>query len=755
MAKQEIKKSVCEFCHARCRLLVYSENGHLVKLEPDPSDPLVNQIWPPIKACVRMMGTKEWMYHPDHVNYPLKRAGERGEGKWQRISWEQAFDEISDKMKEIINKYGPEAIAGTVGTQRTQEEFVGRFYACLGTPNWGGQSEICYSPCVTTLQAMYGWPARHRSTATTSLDAKEEMASKQVITKCMLVIGIAANKSTLRLWKIMRDCKKAGGKIIVVDPRRIETAELADLFIQLRPGTDAALLLSMINVIIEEELYDKEFVEKWCYGFNELAERARQYPPEKAAEICWLTPEIIREAARMYATNKPALAMHGMGEEHIANAIDAIQARAILPAITGNLDISGGNIIPGPARNFIDVAEMSLFEKLSPEQRAKQLGRDRFKLIGFPGWEIIQSYTEKMWGVKCSQPRNDASAHLPTILRAMLTGKPYPVRACFTAASNPMVTQPNTKLVYKALKSLDLYVVADFFITPSAAIADYVLPVASWLERPFIYSLGNGFDNCIRAGEQALPASISGEYDHKTDYEIFREISIRLGLGEYWPWKTLEESYDYRLTPRGLTFKQFMEQGGYDFPVTEGKKHEKMGGFATATGKVELSSTVLEKLGYDPLPQYYEAAESPVSTPELAKEYPFILNTGGRFTPMFHSEHFQISTARKKHPHPLVQINPKTAKELNIEDGDWVWIETKRGRCRMKCKYFEGTDSRVIHAEHGWWFPELPGEEPWLHGVWESNINVCTDDDPDVCGKKHGGWPLKSGMCKVYKAKSY
>ena len=172
MAEQKVSKTICEFCHARCRLLVYSDQkGHLVKLEPDRSDPTVDQIWPPIKACVRMLGTKEWMYHPDHVNFPLKRAGEKGEGKWQRISWEQALNEIADKVKEIRDKYGPEAIAGTVGTQRTQEEFVGRFFACLETPNWGGQSGICYSPCVVTLQALYGWPARHRSTVNTSLDA--------------------------------------------------------------------------------------------------------------------------------------------------------------------------------------------------------------------------------------------------------------------------------------------------------------------------------------------------------------------------------------------------------------------------------------------------------------------------------------------------------------------------------------------------------------------------------------------------------
>jgi anaerobic selenocysteine-containing dehydrogenase len=335
----------------------------------------------------------------------------------------------------------------------------------------------------------------------------------------------------------------------------------------------------------------------------------------------------------------------------------------------------------------------------------------------------------------------------------MITGKPYPVRACIGVASNPMVTQANTKLVYKALKSLDLYVVMDYWMTPSAELADYVLATASWVERPFIYSTGGGISNSIRGGEKALPSAIPGEYDHRTDYEVYRELALRLGKGEYFPWKTLEESYTERLKPLGMTFEEFMAQGGCDFPPAKYKQYEKIG-FATPTGKVELYSTIFEKLGYDPLPRYEEAPESPESNPELAKEYPLMLISGGRFLPMYHSEHRQVDSVRKRHPHPLVQINPKTASKLEINDGDWVWIETLRGRIRMKCRYFDGIDPRVVHAEHGWWFPELPGEEPWLHGVWESNVNVLTDDS-DVCNKLSGGWPLKTALCKVYKVKTY
>jgi len=568
----------------------------------------------------------------------------------------------------------------------------------------------------------------------------------KIATQCVLLVGLDPSQAVPRFWKSIRDGKNEGVKIIVIDPRRTDTAALADIWLQLRPGTDTALLMSMINVIIEEELYDKEFVDKWCYGFDKLVERAIDYSPEKMAEVTWIPPEKIREAARVYATNKPSVSVNGMGLEHLQDCMEGIQARFILAAITGNIDIKGGHYIPEPVKGM----SAPDFVPLSEEQKRKQLGADLFKQISWPGFELTAEYSRKVWGVN---PAGYVSmANAPSVYRAMLTGEPYPVRAAITVSSNPLITQGNVKLVYKALKSLDLYVVLDYWMTPSAEIADYVLPPASWMERPFLGTLSA--DDALLGGEQALPSTMPGEYDHKTDYEIMRGLGVRLGQEKYWPWEDHEQFYDYRLEPRGITFKEFMASGGYDLPTPVYKKHERIG-FGTPTGKVELYSTVLERLGYDPLPKYQENFENPVSTPELAKEYPLMLITGGRFHPMFHSEHRHIDVVRKRHPNPLVQIHPDTARELGIGDGDWVWIETLRGRIRMKCQLFRGIDSRVVHCEHGWWFPELPGEEPWLHGVWESNINVLTDDELEHCNQISGGWPLKTALCKVYKMKQY
>lgn len=747
----EVKRVVCEFCHAKCRLLLHSENGRLTGLAEDTSTRISGTTFPPVKACNRLRGAKEWMYHPDRVNFPLKRIGEKGEGKWQTISWEQAFDEIADRLKEIKEKHGAEAIGATTGTGRTMEDMTGRFFYLLGSPNTIGETQICYSPHMVVGITMLGWSTRMYAA---HARAGRTLESGAVVpkTKCFLLIGMNPAQCAPRLWKPLRDNKKLGGRLIVIDPRRTESAEMADIWLQLRPGTDTALLMSMINVIIEEKLYDKEFIEQWCHGFDELVKRAQEYSPEKAAEITWVPAGKIREAARMYALNKPASAIMGMGIEHSHKAIEATQAKFILGAITANIDALGGDYVPGPSR-LRPLSEIELSEMLSPEQRKKTLGGDRFRLFSWEAFDYVQSYVEKMWGRKCGMARAWVSAHAPTLYRAIITGEPYPVKAMITVASNPMVTPANTKLVYRALKSLELYVVMDYWMTPSAEIADYVLPVASWMERPTLMD-NFGIEASTFGGEKGLPSTIPGEYDHMTDYEIFRGLGLRLGQENYWPWKNLEETFDYKLEPLGISFDEFIAQGGFDAPRPEYKKYEKRG-FATPTGKIELYSTVFEKFGYDPLPSYEESFENPVSTPEIAKEYPLMLITGGRFHPMFHSEQRNIDSVRRRHPNPVIQINPQTAEELDLHTGEWIWIETLRGRIRMKCQLFSGINPGVVHCEHGWWFPELPGEEPWLHGVWESNVNVLTEDNPDICNQLSGGWPLKTALCKIYKVKEY
>jgi len=346
-------------------------------------------------------------------------------------------------------------------------------------------------------------------------------------------------------------------------------------------------------------------------------------------------------------------------------------------------------------------------------------------------------------------------AHPPSVVRAMITGDPYPVKALIVCDNNPLITWPNAKSVYRAHKSpnLDIIVTMDIFMTPSAELSDYVLPMACWLERPALI-LPHSDQDFMTVAERALPAAIEGEYAYKTEYDVWRELSIRLGLRQYWPRETLEAEYDFRLKSWGFSLHELIAKGQHYIPTPQYRKHEQIG-FGTPTGKVELYSTTLEMLGYDPLPHYKEPYETPVSCPELAKKYPLSLITGGRVRPLYHSEWRQVDSVRKQHPDPIVQIHPDTAADRNIKEGDWVWIEGDRGRIRMKAQLFDGLAPEVVHAEHGWWFPELPGEDPWLHGAWESNVNVLTGDDPEHCNPITGAWGLKTVLCDVYKVKNY
>ncbi|MCL0095772.1 molybdopterin-dependent oxidoreductase [Dehalococcoidia bacterium] len=695
---------------------------------------------PPVKGCQRFSKAKELFEHPGRLKFPLKRAGDRGEDRWEIISWEQALAEIATQLREIKEDYGAEAVACTAGTSRTYEELRTRFLNLFGSPNQVGQAQICHGNSAVVASAVYGWWPYWMST------------EKLEKTRCVMLIGRNPPPAHQTIWQGVLKAKERGAKLIVIDPRRSQSADAADLWLQLRPGTDCALLMAMTYVIIHEELYDKGFVDKWCYGFDKLVERAKEYPPEKVALITWVPAEQIVAAARMFATERPSCAIEGMGVAHQPHALGALLARYLISAIAGNIDVPGGEELLGPAP-FITEHEIESPEMLPLEQRKKMLGTERYRLYTWEGYELIQKNVERVWGKRCDMYGYTCMAHAPSLYRAMATGEPYPVKALITLSSNPMVTQANTKMVYKGLKNLDLYVVMDYFMTPSAQLADYVLPSASWLERDFLFNYHNTTPVMI-AGEAALPVTIPGEYDRRTDFDFWRGLGIHLGQEEFWPWQTLEEYYDYRLKPMGLTFKELVKMGKWTPGQREFKKYEKTR-FGTPTGKIELYSTILEKLGYDPLPRYEEPFESPLNSSALAEEYPLILITGGRFLPYFHSEHRQVESFRRRYPYPLVEMHPETAQKSGIVDGDWVWIETPRGRVMQRCKYFEHIDPRVVHAQHGWWYPEMPGEEPWLHGVWLSNINVVTDDELDHCDPALGSWPLRTMQCKVYKVKMY
>ncbi len=742
----EIKKCICGHCEKQCGILVHVKGDTIVKTEGNREHPLSKGY-----QCERQRMAIEWLNHPDQLMYPLKRVGERGEGRWQRVTWDDAMGEIGQKLIKIRERYGAEALLMNEGTTRGNDHWLHhRFRNLFGSPNLIGSGSVCAMNQNAMSFALVGDPVWG-------------YASDLENTNCAILWGSNPPVSWQRWWvEIIKSKQKRAMKLIVIDPRCSKAAERADLWLQLRPATDGALALGMLNVVINEGLYDKEFVKKWTIGFEKLKERVQEYPVEKVAQITRVSPEKIIQAARMFATARPACICYGVATDQIGrNGTVLEHTRVCLRAITGNIDVPGGEPILRPGEKmqnggvFVTESELALFDKLPPEQRKKQLGYDVKninRLLSIRSHEITSGPIEKAYGVAAPSSFRFNS---PTSMAwpAIIEGKPYPIKALLCYASNMLAWVGPTQKVYEAFKSpnLELFVVTDFFMQPTAMLADYFLPGASWMER-FTCINYLDFGSLVIGGDRAIPPR--GE--RKDLYEFFRELGHATGQGEYWPWRTLEEVSEYRLKPMGITFRELIDKmvifPPSMVPEFKWKKYEEVG-FATRSGKVELYSSVLEDLGCDPLPYYEEAGEGPVSTPEVAKEYPLILCAGGNHMPFYHSEWMQSGLgSRKKHPDPVMTIHPETAQNLGINEGDWAYIETRRGRIKQKAVFDPTILSDVILVQAGWWYPEKPSKEPSLGGVWESNANVLVLDDLDACDRLSGGFQIRGLLCKVYKA---
>ncbi len=722
--------------HGGCGAEIYLKDGKVVKVEGDKSHP-----WNQGRLCPKGLAIPQYMYHPDRVMHPLKRVGARGEGKWQRISWDEAYDTIEKKLKDIREKYGAESVIFCQGTGRDIGGPITFLMYAYGSPNWvqvGLAGHACYTPRLAGMFVTQG--------DYSVLDASQFLEKRYddpQWTPPKYIIIWAQNPvngcfdSFYGHWVV--DCMKRGSKLIVVDPRVTWMASRAEIHLQIRPGTDGALALGMLNVIINEGIYDKNFVEKWCYGFDELKKRVQEYPPEKVADITWVPQEKIIEAARLYATNKPS-GIH-WGEPIDADPAGSVVAQAInhLWAITGNIDNPGGNVIARPShgvatypfstRELTDLYGEELVEKLNE----KRIGADRYPMVkNFRGWV---------------QP--------DVLIEQMETGQPYPVKAAWIQTSNIIGGQAaDPRRHLEAMKKLDFIVVVDLFQNPtSMALADIFLPAASFPEKESFRSWWAPLAVLVKAVEVG---------ECKSDWEINLEMARRLGTKPI-PYKTVKALIDDRLKVAGTSYDELAKKGSWEMPPEGPSKpyyrHERgllrqdsQPGFNTPTGKVELWSKRHEEWGLDPLPYYEEPSEGPISTPELWKEYPLILASGRRSSVYFHAEHRMIPWLRELEPDPIVEIHPQTAKDLGIADDEWVYIENKRGKVKFRAKVTPTALPRVVSAPHGWWLPETDGREPNLFGTWDHNINNLTSmGNQGRTG--FGGTNYRTSLCRITKIK--
>jgi anaerobic selenocysteine-containing dehydrogenase len=700
------------------------EAGRVTSIEPDPGrfpyDAAVQ------RGCRRWRANLEFLDHPARVNFPLKRLGERGSGQWQQVTWNEALDDIAARLEALKDRFGPETLATSIGGPHATYWPLHRFMNLFGSPNNIGIGQICWNPGVWIQTLLYGWPVENELNPETSA--------------CAILWGANPAESDNNLfWRTIQEYRRSGKPLIVVDPRRTRTAAQATHWLAIRPGADAYLALGLLNVILSEGLYDHWFVEKWCHGFERLAEHVAPYGPEAVAEITGVDAGLLVEVARLFAIHAPAAIITGRGIDQLGvNSAPTHQSLAILRAITGNVDMPGSSHL-GEMPAFTPEVDLELSVALPEEQRRKSLNQGLL-LQSYSGYERIR---QTIGSVGRRLPmRYLTSAHPNRVWRAMLTGKPYPVRALVVMGSNPLLTQADTRLIYKALKSLDLLVALEYFQTPTAMLADYILPAAGGLERT-LFQTHAGIANIAYGGA----AAVEPYYERRPDYFFWRELGLRLGQVDSWPWETLQQALVAALAPAGVSWDEFCA-GGLYYQPSPYQKHEqadpvtgRKAGFTTQSGKIELCPEILDSLGAPSLPVPYPPALG-------SQTFPFVLITGARKQPFYASSYRQIDTLRAAHPEPWAEMSADTASRLGVCDGSPVIVETERGRARFVVKT-AAMRPDVISVEYGWWYPERPACDPDLGGAWISNANLLTHADFEDCDHLIGTWVYNGLPCRV------
>ncbi len=691
-----IVKTYCaRMDHGGCGILAHVENGRITKIEGNPDSPLNRGT-----ICAKGLAQIEKLNHPDRLKYPMKRKGERGKGKWERISWDEALETIAEKISEIIKEDGPRAISFAQGTPKGLELFLLiRLANLLNIPNISTPGNVCHMP---------------RETASTLTCGFFPIPDYDHPPACVVVWGsnlFQTNEEGI-LGSQLKRALDHGAKLIVIDPRKTAVASRADLWLQPRPGTDLALALGILRAIVDKDLYERAFVEGWTKGFPELKEHLQQYPLEKVSDITWISKEKIIEMAHLFSQTKPASIQWGNALEHNPSSFQCARALLILMAITGNLDTPGGNVNrPGPP--IMRPGELVQIKKF-PDKKEKILSPE-FRLSTMMGFVPSQ-----------------------LIVKAILTEKPYPIRMMYIQGGNPLLSYANSMETFEAMKKLHFLAVSEIFLTPTAQLADIVLPAATNFEFDDIghFGLPHGFI-------LARPKIVEPMGESWPDSKILNELGKRLGYGQYF-WKDMRECLDEILNPVGMTYDDFKSIG-----ILKGKweyrGYEKKG-FNTPSGKVEIYSQQLKEWEYDPLPSYQDLPESP-----LLKEYPLIF-TSAKDPFYFHSAYRNISSLRKLSPEPIVLIHPDTAAHLGIDEGDWVSVETKQGTIRQKAKLNTEIDPRVVVISFGWWFPERNDLE--LSGWKESNLNILTNNDPPY-DPAIGSTSLRAVPCRIYKSEGF
>ena len=683
---QKVIKTDCILCINSCGINAYVEDGKMVKVEGMPEHGVSEGF-----ICPRGEALVDYVYSPERLKFPMKKAAD---GSFQRISWDEALDTIVTKLKEIKQKYGAQALAvysGSIGTENIElAGFAQRFRGVYGTPNLLSVEGNCFRSRIMARQMTFGaYPIEEPWNA-----------------GCLIVWGQNMDSSRMTIANKIYKAMDAGTlkHLIVVDPKRTSIAEKAEIHVQIRPGTDTALALGLMNVIIAEGLEDKKFINEFTSGFDKLTEHVKEYTPEKVSEITWIPADDIRKIARLYATTKPACINPGTCsiDQHL-NGFQTNRAQAILQIITGNVDVKGGWVsIP-----FIRLGDLRVPEVGEP------IGAESHPLF------------RRFWG------RTSPYGQQMLFADAVLDGKPYPLKALICQGGNPALTLPDTNRIQQAMRKLDFMVTVDLFMTDTAKLSDIVLPACSHLEKGgigYVYGVNTCIPYAMLRKKVVEPVGESWP-----DWKIWTEIGRRMGYAEQFPWNTEEEVLDFFLKPSTLTRQQLENEHPEGMFYTE-KKYAQ-GGYRTPSGRIEIYSQTLADAGYDPIPKHVEPSQSPVRTPELAEKFPVILTTGARLPQYTHTQFRNIPALRKDAKEPIAEMHPETAAKYGVKNRDMIEIETVKGHIVMRAKTNAALHPGIVSIPHGW---------------SEANSNMLTQLEPR--DPVTGYTEMKSLLCRVRKA---
>jgi len=676
----------CTICYHSCGMDVLVEESQITKVQGLKDHPLNKG-----RLCPKGAKVIELVYHPDRLKYPLKKVN----GQWKRITWDIALTEIADKLQSLKREFWPEILSifsGSIGVENLEMmELAQRFKGAFGSPNFVSVEGICYRMRIRARQMTFGkYPV-------------EEMN-----TRLFVLWGHNPEQSDFPLLLAIRENLAKGSKLVVIDPKRISLAKKAEMYLPIRPGTDGALALALMHVIIQENLYDKDFVEKWTIGFDKLVPHVEPHTPEWAEKITWVPAADIRKLARLYATAESASIFQGTNtQDQTANGTQNSRAFAILQTITGNINNPGGWVI-GP--------RLSLTGLGIPTERVP-IGADEYTLF-YDFWGRKSPYGQ----VVCFPDS------VPNVIKALIV-----------TGGNPVVSLPDSNAFSEALKRLELLVVLDLFMTETAKLAHYVLPGCTHLEKnglAYSYNVCHGLPYLMVRKKAIEPL-----YESRSEFVFWKELAWKMGFGDLFPWETDEEVVELEMKATGLSYRELKEEkaaGAYYMQKQYGMKGYEERGFSTPSRKIEIYSETFKREGFDPLPTYREPDQSPLGDPQLFQKYPLILTTGARILYYTHTQHRNIEGLKKKSPEPFAEINPKTAGRYGVKNGDAIIVESNRGQIKVKALVTDDMLEGVVSIPHGW-----PGD---------ANVNLLTDVH---CREPIMGYPqMKSQLCSIRKTSS-